>query len=99
MRWSIKDHESGIPILADDDAAKATVILAHGAGGHMEQATVERLAGLVRQCGASVVRFNFLYKVQGRSMPDRMPALMQTYRSVIESVRERLSPERLVIGG
>jgi predicted alpha/beta-hydrolase family hydrolase len=32
-------------------------------------------------------------------MPDRMPVLMATYRAVIASVREKLSPKRLIIGG
>jgi predicted alpha/beta-hydrolase family hydrolase len=32
-------------------------------------------------------------------MPDRMPVLMETYRSVIESVRMQLTQKRLIIGG
>ncbi len=60
---------------------------------------MEWLAGLVRESGASVVRFNFLYRSLGKGMPDRMPVLMETYRAVIGSVRERLAGSRLVIGG
>jgi predicted alpha/beta-hydrolase family hydrolase len=37
--------------------------------------------------------------VLGKSMPDRMPVLMETYRAVIADVRGRLSPKRLIIGG
>jgi len=75
------------------------VILAHGAGSHMEHKTLEWLAGMVRESGASVARFNFLYRAQGKGMPDRMPLLIETYRAVIYSVREKLAPESLIIGG
>ncbi len=88
-----------VPILADDEGSGSVLILAHGAGGHMEQRTVEWLAGIARSSGLRVARFNFLYKAQGRSMPDRMPVLMATYRAVIASVREQLQPDRLIIGG
>ncbi len=57
------------------------------------------LSELVRQAGTGVVRFDFAYRVLGKSMPDRMPVLMETYRAVIDSVRDRLAPKRLVIGG
>ena len=57
------------------------------------------LSGLVRQAGASVARFNFAYRVLGKSMPDRMPVLMETYRVVLADIRSRLSPRRLIVGG
>ncbi len=99
MRWTVPILDAEVPILSDDEVRDTVVILAHGAGSHMENKTMEWLAGLVQGAGASVVRFNFLYRAQGRSMPDRMPVLMQTYRAVIESVRQQLQPQRLVIGG
>lgn len=88
-----------VPVLADDEARPTVVVLAHGSGSHMEHKTMEWLAGLVREAGASVVRFNFLYRAQGKSMPDRMPVCVATYRAVIDSVKERLSPNKLIIGG
>jgi hypothetical protein len=99
MRWTLEAPGGEVPVLADDEAQSPVVILAHGAGSHMEQKTIEWLSGLVRRSGGYVVRFNFLYRAQGRPMPDRMPVLMQTYRTVIGSVRERLAPDRLIIGG
>src|SRR5688572_6966582 len=75
------------------------VVLAHGAGSHMEHKTMLWLSEIVRSAGAGVARFDFSYRVLGKSMPDRLPVLMQTYRDVIASVRERLSPARLFIGG
>jgi predicted alpha/beta-hydrolase family hydrolase len=103
MRWTVPVKGGEVPVLADDDLldskGKPVVILAHGAGSHMEQKTVLWLAGLLRDAGFSVVRFNFLYRAQGRSMPDRMPVAVETYRAVIDSVRDQLKPERLLIGG
>ena len=99
MMWKVAVPGGEVPVIADDEVQPVVVILAHGAGSHMEQKTVEWLAGLVREAGASVVRFNFLYRAQGRSMPDRMPVLIQTYREVVKSVRGQLSPTKLVVGG
>jgi hypothetical protein len=100
MRWNVSVSGGEVPVLADDAARGGpVVILAHGAGSHMEHKTMEWLAGLVRESGGCVVRFNFLYRVQGKSMPDRMPVCVATYRAVIASVRERLASSHLVIGG
>jgi len=88
-----------IPIITDDNSSGPVVILAHGAGSHMEHKTMQWLADLVQQAGATPVRFNFLYRVQGKSMPDRMPVAINTYREVIASVKEKLKPEKLIIGG
>lgn len=57
------------------------------------------LASVVDRAGGRAVRFNFLYRALGKSVPDRMPKLIATYRDVIGSVRDRLDPRRLVIGG
>lgn len=99
LRWELPVPGGTIPILGDNDPSDITLILAHGAGSHMEQKTILWLAELVRSVGIRVVRFNFLYRVLGRGMPDRMPTLVSTYRSVIDSVRDRYAPKHLLIGG
>jgi predicted alpha/beta-hydrolase family hydrolase len=99
MRWNVQVPGGEVPVLADDEGPDTAVILAHGAGSHMEQKTMEWLAQIVRDAGGRVVRFNFLYRAQGRGMPDRMPVLIATYRAVIDSVRTQLKPARLIIGG
>lgn len=100
MNWEVETSRGPAPVIADDELCPNVAILAHGAGGSMESKNLQWLAGLVRQSlGAQVVRFNFPYRAQGRSMPDRMPVLIEAYRAVIESARERLSPSRLIIGG
>lgn len=100
MNWEVETGRGPVPVVADDELCPNVVILAHGAGGSMESMNLLWLAGIVKKSlDAQVVRFNFLYRGQGRSMPDRMPVLIEAYRAVIESVRERLAPKRLIIGG
>ena len=99
MRGEVPIDGGSLPVLADDELTSSVAILGHGAGSHMEHRTMEWLAGIVRQCGLTPVRFNFLYRVLGKSMPDRMPVCVSQYRAVIDSVREQMSPERLFIGG
>ena len=99
MRYALTLPNGEIPVFADDTPGSCIVILAHGAGSHAEHRTLELLAKLVRESGASVVRFNFLYRALGKGMPDRMPLLVSTYRAVIEDVRTQFNPGRLIIGG
>ncbi len=99
MQWTIPFEGAEIPVIADDEGSGLVVILAPGAGSAWDGKTVEWAAQRVRNAGGRVVRFNFLYRTLGKSMPDRMPVLIKTYRAVIDSVREKLSPEKLIIGG
>lgn len=99
MRWEVESGGLSIPIEADDDGGSGLVLLAHGAGGHMDQRHMLSLADWIRAAGLRVARFNFRYRVLGRSMPDRMPVLIDTYRTVALSARDRLSPSPFIIGG
>ena len=98
-RWTVETARGVIPVIGDDSESDLVVILAPGAGSHAEHKTMEWLASLVRESGARVVRFDFLYRALGKGMPDRMPVLMETYRAVIADVRSRLEFERLIVGG
>lgn len=88
-----------VPVLVGEAQSDIVVVLAHGAGSHMEHKTMERLASLVGSTGVSVVRFNFRYRALEKSVPDRMPVLIETFQEVITTVRERISPRVLVAGG
>lgn len=84
---------------ATNGCADALYVMAHGAGGHMEHATMDGLAAAVRGAGIDVARFNFLYREKGRGGPDRMPKLQACFAAVVDSVRTRVAPRRLLIGG
>lgn len=80
-----------------DGSGDTLVMLAHGAGGSMEAKTILKLRDVLVGQGAKVARFNFLYKEEGRGMPDRMPKLMERYAEAVEQVRSE--GKRLIMGG
>jgi predicted alpha/beta-hydrolase family hydrolase len=75
------------------------IVLAHGAGANMNGKLLVRLKDTLVGQGLKVARFNFLYKQQGKSLPDRMPKLMDTYQTVVEHLRREYEPRILVCGG
>lgn len=74
-------------------------IFAHGAGAPLTSDFIEKMtAGLVLE-GVRVVRFNFNYMQQrvetgSRRPPERLPALIQQFREVVQTFEQPL-----VIGG
>jgi predicted alpha/beta-hydrolase family hydrolase len=80
--------------------ARATVILAHGAGAPMDSPFMVAIAGGLARHGLRVARFEFPYmaasRVDGRRRPpDRQPALLDAWRAALADH----DPRRLVIGG
>ena len=76
--------------------AKPTLLLHPGAGSdrnHSSLVAIERALG----SAASVERFDFPYRTQGRKAPDRAPTLMASIRDDLASVRRRRGP--VVMGG
>lgn len=77
----------------------ALLVLAPGAGASAEHPS---LAGLARELalrGLDVLRFDFPYRAAGRSRPDPMPVLLETWRAALAFAREELRPARLLAGG
>lgn len=75
--------------------ARAVIIFAHGAGADMNSEYLNKMSLIFKQHKFNVLRFNFPYmdkrKVDGkRRPPDRMPALLSCYMSVVENVDTRL---------
>ena len=70
-------------------------LLAHGAGGHKDDAGMLRLADALAP-HAEIVRFNFPYREAGSSRPDPMPVLKQTIDGAAARVRDH---RKLIIGG
>jgi predicted alpha/beta-hydrolase family hydrolase len=82
------------------DRAGITLILGHGAGaGQTSDFIVSFASGLAAR-GIDIITFNFLYREQGRRIPDPNDKLEACYRAVIEVVREqKKSRNALAIGG
>lgn len=81
-------------------SADYTLVLAHGAGAHMDSDFMNAFAAGVASAGIRVARFEFPYMVKRRDdgkrrPPDRASVLLETYLDVVR----QLGPEGLVIGG
>jgi uncharacterized protein len=81
------------------DGAKATCVLAHGAGaGQKHPFMVAAAKGLAAR-GISVVTFDFPYMRARRHVPDKAPLLERAFREVVEAAREWRGARHVFIGG
>lgn len=83
------------------DKAKATLLLAHGAGAPMDSASMNAIAKALAKEGFRVVRFEFGYMASrrtsaGRRPPPRAEKLMPEYIAAIDAL-DATAP--LIIGG
>ncbi len=92
-------------LLVDGPAdAAMVVVLAHGAGAPMDSPFMTGIAARLAERGLAVVRFEFAYmaarRTEGKKKgPDRMPALTERFRAVVENVAAARPDARIVIGG
>jgi hypothetical protein len=86
---------------AREHSAGVTLILGHGAGAGQASAFIVSFAADLAARGIDVVTFDFLYREQGRRIPDPNDKLEACYCAVIKAVRQRLKTDRdaLTIGG
>jgi predicted alpha/beta-hydrolase family hydrolase len=102
QHWRIAiDSEETAAIFETASTAgdKALFVCAHGAGGHMDDRGMVKLAEVLLARGFDLVRFNFLYRVKGSSRPDPMASLKKCMAAVVARAREELHPRVLIIGG
>lgn len=78
-----------------------TIVLGHGAGVNQLSGFMRLFAGGLATRGLDALTFNFLYKEQGRSVPDHKTKLEACYSAVIEAARQhrKLKANNVVIGG
>lgn len=83
-----------------DPAGPSTwVLLAHGAGGTIDDPLTSGVATELRARGLGVLEATFLYRAAGRRMPDRMVVLEQTMSEIAAWLTTERRPERLLLGG
>jgi uncharacterized protein len=82
-----------------DGTRRGVYVMAHGAGGNMQDRAMAAASTALRGIGLDVVRFNFLYKEKGSGSPDRMPKLIDCFTAVTDRVRTELPNVPLYIGG
>ncbi len=100
----IPSHQSTTAMVyraAAEHRAGVTLILGHGAGAGQTSNFIVSFAGGLAARGIDIITFDFLYREQGRRMPDSNDKLEVCYRAVIESVREKMKSrdDGLAIGG
>ena len=83
----------------EHDREAVVFVCAHGAGGHMHDRGMERVAATMRSAGLGVVRFNFLYRQRKSGRPDPMPRLKECVSDVAARARRETGAPRLLIGG
>ena len=81
--------------------ARATLLLAHGAGAPMDSAAMTAIAQALGACQFRVVRFEFSYMAARRTggskrPPPRADKLIPEYRAMVERLE---TPGPLIIGG
>lgn len=84
---------------ASSGTGSAIFVCAHGAGGHMADRGMTKVAEVFRSRGIGVVRFNFQYSEHKSRRPDPMQKLKLCFSAVVDRAREELEPELLLIGG
>jgi predicted alpha/beta-hydrolase family hydrolase len=102
LKIKINDRESVTALLYP--ASKrlgVTVVLGHGAGADQFSGFMRMTAEGLAARGLDVMTFNFLYKEQGRGIPDPKARLESCYLAVIKTAltHRKLKQNRLVIGG
>ena len=83
------------------ERAGVTIVLGHGAGANQLSGFMRMVATGLAARGFDVMTFNFLYKEQGRSIPDPKARLESCYQAIIKTAltHQKLKKNRLVIGG
>ena len=86
---------------AVEGRARATLVLAHGAGAGQRSPFMAGFAKALAALGVDAMTFNFPYTEQRRRLPDRSPVLLACYRSAVHTVRRHVESAGrcLFIGG
>lgn len=82
----------------NEGAAGPVVMLAHGAGSHVDHPVHQGVCAAVADAGCTVVGFNFAYSEAGRRSPDRPDLLLGCYSDAAQWVEQQF-PGRGIVGG
>ena len=87
--------------LPQNNKPRALAVMAHGMNNDLDFPLMIEFAGRLAKNGLAAVRFNFLYREEGKSNPDNAGLLIGCMNAVTRDARERWSAADipLVLGG
>ncbi|MGZ0067493.1 alpha/beta hydrolase family protein [Microbacterium arborescens] len=89
-----------LPLLHDRaDAARAVMILAHGAGAGPAHPFLDGFARAGAAAGVDVVRFPFPYVVAGRRLPGSVPDALASWAAVFRAIEDARPGMPIVAAG
>lgn len=74
-------------VLARPEGARATMVVAHGAGAGKGHPFLTGFCRALADLGVASLRFDFAYVAAGRRFPDRPPVAIATWRAVADAAR------------
>ncbi len=80
-------------------AARAALVLAHGAGAGMRHSFMEAIAARCAANGLATLRYEFPYTAAGSRRPDPQPVLLETVRAAVAVARGLGGDLPLIAGG
>lgn len=95
---AIANGETVSAIALRPPAARAMLVLAHGAGAGMRHAFMNELAAALAARGVATLRYQFPYMEAGRRRPDRAPLLEATVRAAVAEAA-RFAPDLALFAG
>lgn len=75
------------------------VLLATGAGTDQDHPQMAGLRTRLAEAGLMVMTFDYAYRAQGRSFPDRAPALLEVHGAAARHLRQIVGGDCLVLAG
>lgn len=77
-------------LLPAEGSVRGGIVLAHGAGNDRDFPLLVLLARAAVKSGWASLRFNFLYREEGRKSPDRQEVLEEAWKSALAVMRSSL---------
>jgi uncharacterized protein len=97
IRLNVKEQVSGLLLVPD--AAKACLVLAHGAGAGMSHAFMTAIAAGLHERGVASLRYQFAYMEKGSRRPDGPALAHAAVRAAVHEANLRCPDLPLFAGG
>jgi predicted alpha/beta-hydrolase family hydrolase len=84
---------------AEPAKARAALVVATGAGGNLDAPFLVGFSRAMNEAGYATLRFNFVYREQGRRSPDAEPTLRAAWLAAFDAARLRMGGKKPVFVG